>query len=230
MSGRALSKAQSAVVDAERDRDRWVVALAEAESAAAGALDVDVADPAQLDAAGEHAARTASKVAAARRALVRAEARVDQMRRDVLLVEAADEAALAAGITREFSALQGKVEALLSQLEALNNVRYEMPDDDQVRRRVDMGERVEIGAPRTWSLQVQARVHRVRAAVLRTTARSGRVPQFFSELDEEFPGVGVALLVPEVVPPSARAFEATLFPDPVEPDSVELDWADVAAE
>jgi len=209
MSSRALNRAQSAVVDAERDRDRWTVAVAEAEVAAAAALQVDVSDPSELDAAGERAARTASKVAAARRALARVEDRLAETRRSVLLVEADDEDAAAAAAERELTTLQGKVEALLAQLEALNNVRYELPDDERVSRLVAMGERVEMRTPRTSTLATEVRVHRIRAAVLRTTARTGRVPGFIHELDELIPGVwGSSLIDPAVVPPSARAYAA----------------------
>ena len=165
-------------------------------------------------------------VAAARRALIRVEARLGEVRRDVLLAEADDEEGMAATVARELTGLQGKVEALLGQLETLNGIRYEVPADELISRRVKMGERVSMPLAKTDALDTQARIHRIHAAVLRATARSGRVPLFFHELEEQFPGSWASSLIdPGIVPTSARAYAATLDPDPVE-----VDLVDVAAE
>ena len=204
---RALSKAHAAVADALRDRDRWITALADAETDATRALDVDVADPADLDAAGENAARTASRVAAARRALERAEVRVADARRTSLLAEAADEDAQADSASRELTSLQGKVCALLGQLEALNGARYELPDAEQVSRRVAMGAYVDVPRSKIEILETQVRLHRLRAAVLRITATSGQVPSFAHELDVPVPWGAWSPISPDIVPDSAKAYQ-----------------------
>lgn len=223
---RALTKALSAVEEAERNRDRWVAALATAEAEAAMALDFEVSDPSELEAAGEQAARAAAKAAAARRALGVAEQRLQEAREAALLAEAADEDAAAAALEKEHRSLQSRVDALLKQLEDLNGVRYDLPDGEAIYRRVEMGERVVVHEPRTHRLAVEARSHRVRASVLRATARTRRVPMFFHELDERFGFWASSLISAEDKPESALVY-AALFEPHTDDDAAPAD--DVAA-
>lgn len=210
---RSLNRARSEVDAAVRDRDRWAKVAVDAESAAAAAAAVDVTDPSELDAVGDAAVRTAGKAVAARRALAKAEQRLADARRAALLAEAADEASDADTFDREHSALRGKVTALLDQLEALDGVRYEpvTAEGTYDQRRHGPPTSQVFAMRRLDVLAADARLHRVRAAVLRATAATGCVPGFHHELDVQFDGVwGSSLIELDAIPDTARAYVAAM--------------------
>ena len=82
---RALSKAQTEATRAVADVDQWMGALAAAEAAQVSSEALDPASVEDLDAVAAAAAGASARVAAARRALQRAQARLADARRGVLV-------------------------------------------------------------------------------------------------------------------------------------------------
>lgn len=206
---RALSKAQTEATRAVADVDQWMGALAAAEAAQVSSEALDPASVEDLDAVAAAAAGASARVAAARRALQRAQARLADARRGVLVAEARDEDDVASQAERELQQHSSKLRAVLSQLQALEGVEFRPVTADSTwdERRFSAAGAVVYAVPRSEQLQRVVELHRTRAAVLRATAQGGAVPSFAAELDYRRPGVWAAEpLSGDLVPASALEY------------------------
>jgi len=110
----------------------------------------------------------------------------------------------------------------VEQLRALDGVSYEPVTTESTYREREAGAfaPTAVVVRRLDSLVAAGWRHRIRAAVLRTTAATGAVPTFNHELDFKVPGSFSQPLVGDQIPESAREYAAVLHP--------ELEPADVA--
>jgi len=220
---RALEKARAEAARAAADVEKWVRAVTGAAGELAAAEATEVTDPSQLDSVGDAAVRARGKVGAAQRALDTAETRRSVARRAVLLAEAADEDDEAARVERDVRAHESKVQNLLDQLRDLDGVPYDAVTAESTysdrRRFGGSGDGQVFQARRLDLLVASARQHRVRAAVLRSTAATGGVPTFNHEVDYTFPDWHAGTpLTGDDVPDSARDYAASLTPEPTAED------------
>lgn len=213
---RALERARGEVTKARRDVDRWTQALDEAIRGAAEAEAAEPADPGDLERVAAAAAKAQARVGAARRAHAAAVTRLHAARPTALLAEAADEEAAASRAEGEARQIEAKVSDLLDRLEEVDGVRYLEPTEELsgVRERVRQGETVVVPPPsKRADLHAKAIEHRMRAAVLRFTARHGRLPGANIELDYQQPGsLASGQVHGEFLPDAARDYVVTSDP------------------
>lgn len=203
------------VAVARQEVDQWRSAVAVAEEQLTAHEQVLPKHPGELDDVGSNVEAARARVGAARRALDAAGVRLLEAWESRLRAEAEQEDAAATAAQAKEDAHMAKVDALLAKLAELDGITF-----GPATTWTDFGPHTPTGGL-SAELQEEVEVHRVRAAVLRTMARTHRLPLFRTEAGLLIlPGRG-DLLLPEHRPVSCGEFYAELNP-PVPPTEADL--------